>query len=144
MRWLRTILGLAKRDAWIAELERELLNWQRRFDARPAVRRFTVPPPTTGWTAGDCEALRSFFQKETGRKLLEICGAHALHEAMKECAGDKAAPLAAGMDAMLRFQFNLASESVRQKLSDESADSDSKTAEREQDAAQPVEIRRSF
>lgn len=104
---------------------------------------FAVPPVTVEWEAGDCEVLRDFLAKETGRKLVQVAGQHALHQAMRECQGDKATPEAAGMEAMLRFIFNLASVQQQQKISQAASDraANHDTTAGEQDDAAAVESR---
>lgn len=68
------------------------------------------------WTAQDVALLRVYFLTQNGQKLYKMCRNHCLDEAMKECAGDNAAPVAAGMDKLLRFQQNLCSEKMEQSL----------------------------
>lgn len=142
---LAVSLAISNRTVWDLEDDvRELLAQESQVDGPAPSRSFTIPPQTLEWQAEDCEILRHFLTQPTGRKLVEICGGEALQEAMKEAQGDRGNPKAAGMDAMLRFQFNLASETVRQKLSGDSAAQESKPADGEQNGAAPVEIRRSF
>lgn len=139
---------VGKRDKQIAGRRFEVAQLDdvnRALSKLKSARAFQVPPATVAWDVDDCEVLRHFLNQPTGRKLIEICGMHALQEALKEAQGDRANPQASGMDAMLRFQFNLASETVREKISGASAAQDAnKTADGEQNGAAPVEIRRSF
>lgn len=100
-------------------------------------------PPTVDWTADDVLALRKFFAEQTGRKLIELCGGHALAEAMREAHGDRATPKAAGMDALLRFQFNLASDQEFLRISRAAGAQVATTEEGEQDDADPA-AHRSF
>lgn len=107
-------------------------------------REFQVPIPTVNWTAEHVGHLREFLGSETGRVVVAICGQHALTEAMNEAQGDRTSPKAAGMDAMLRFQFNLASDKTLAAISGGSPANEQNTADAEQDASVLVEIRRSF
>lgn len=96
------------------------------------------------WTASNCQELRKFYANETGQKLVKICGSHITIEAMKECAGDKGSPQAYGMDCLLRFQFNLASDTMLAQISPPPASQEENTADTERESGEPVEIRRSF
>ena len=107
-------------------------------------RKFIIRPAVEDWTADDCLLWRKFLGTPTGQKLILISGGEASETAMKECCGDTATPQASGMSAMLRFQFNLASDVVFQSLSGEAPAQASNTADREQEAAAPVETSRSF
>lgn len=82
-----------------------------KFPSSPNLYRI-VQPQFEQWTSDDVANLRSFFSSVTGRKIVSISGSVTFQQAMKEAAGDSLA-LAAGMDHMLRFQFNLASELAR-------------------------------
>lgn len=99
------------------------MNWpgaifSRRKRATPAGPvRYCAPQHTVEWTEEDVLRLRGFLATPVGQKLVAICGAHAQQTALKECAGDRATPQAAGMDALLRFQFNLASDLQLQRIS---------------------------
>lgn len=134
MNWLKKILGLTRRDEQISRLKEHLNSL---LDASAAVRPGTPAPLV--WTPDDCLALRKFFGEATGRKLIELCGGHALHEAMREAHGDRTTPMAAGMDALLRFQFNLASDQEYKRVSRPAGDQAGFTGDGEQeDAALPA------
>ncbi len=133
MKWLRKLLGLTKRDKRIEQLGGlvdSLTKTSNDLEERliqvldPKTKRFTAPPATIDWTPDNCMALRSFLSNETGRKMIEICGGRAFQEAMKEAQGDRSNPQGAGMDAMIRFQFNLASDAAFQTLSEAPADTE--------------------
>lgn len=111
--------------------------------APPVQSEFTFPVPLqfAEWTAADVEIWRAFLSNPTGAKLVAICGQHALQQAMKEAQGDALAQ-AAGMDALLTFQFNLASDRMHARLSEAAADSAANHATAgEQDDAAAVESR---
>lgn len=112
--------------ALIAEMERQIRN------QKSEIRNL---PPTVEWTADNVLALRKFFAEETGQKLIELCGGHALAEAMREAHGDRATPQAAGMDALLRFQFNLASNEQLNRISRAAGAQVAITGEGDQDDA---------
>ncbi len=101
---------------------------------------FPVPLQFAEWTAADVEIWRAFLSNPTGAKLVAICGQHALQQAMKEAQGDALAQ-AAGMDALLTFQFNLASDKVHQRLSEAAADSAANHTTAGEDDADAVESR---
>lgn len=91
----------------------------------------------------DIMALRAFFATETGQKLVKVCGSAIHVEAMAESAGDRASKKAFGMDALLRFQFNLASDKEFARATSESVAQPDTTGSTE-DEALPVDFRRSF
>jgi hypothetical protein len=121
MNWLRNIFGLSKPVV-----------------PTPKPAKFIGSPVLVDWDAQDVMELRKFLQNQTGKKLIEICGAHSLRTAMKECSGDKGAPEAAGMDAMLRFQFNLASDRMLQQISGDSPANESSAVSELSDTDRPL------
>lgn len=123
---------------WLVKLFKRKREPQAVTAKRPS---FLAPPVTVDWTVGDVIEARRFLSGETGRKFVEICGAEALREAMAEVCGDRTGPRAAGMDAMLRFQFNLASDALFQKISSPTLAKVDHTTDGQQDEAGLVEIR---
>lgn len=98
----------------------------RKLNATIAERREIVQPVFEKWTASDVETLRAFYKTHTGQKLVSICGSETLQQGMKEAQGNAMAK-AAGMDYMIRFQFNLASDKELARISGETAAQVSKT-----------------
>lgn len=88
-------------------------------------------------------ALRVFLSSEAGQKLIKVCGSAIHAEAMAESAGDRASKKAFGMDALLRLQFNLASDKEFARATGEQVAKPNTTGSEENDAV-PVEFRRSF
>lgn len=82
----------------------------------PTSQSFPIHPLFEPWTPEDCNFLRNFFNTPQGHKLALICQHKCLDDAMKECAGDKAAPVAAGEQAMLHFIQNLCSTQIEKNL----------------------------
>lgn len=76
-----------------------------------------VQPQSAEWVYEDVIKLRQFLTTGTGKKLVLICGSEIIQQAMKEVNGDSTMARASGMDGLLRFQFNLASEKMSDKLS---------------------------
>jgi len=89
--------------------------------AKPVQFRI-VQPVFEQWNGDDVSHLRSFFSSGTGQKLIAICGSETFQKAIKESNGDATTPQASGMDYMLRFQFNLASDAMLQKISEATPD----------------------
>ena len=111
----------------------------------PAPRpvKFAILPEFERWEQSDVMALRAFFSSETGRKLVKVCGSEVHKASLHECAGDAGSPKAFGMNQMLVFQFNLASDL---QFSQASGDTDATqdTAGGAENDAVPAEYRRSF
>ncbi len=82
---------------------------------KPAFYR-VVQGEFVDWNADDVANLRKFYVTYTGSKLVKICGSETLQQAMKEANGDALAR-AAGMDHMLRMQFNMASDKELARIS---------------------------
>jgi len=111
--------------------------------AQPRPAKFEILPEFEEWEQSDVMALRSFLSSQTGRKLVKVCGSEIHVASLKECAGDSGSPQAYGMNQMLLFQFNLASDKMlSQAAGDTAAKTD--TTGGAQDDAMPVEFRRSF
>jgi hypothetical protein len=111
--------------------------------AQPRLVVFQVPAVFEQWTTEDVQALRKFLSSDTGLKLVRMCGSHIHTEALSECAGDKAAPKAYGMDQLLRYQFNLASDTILSQVAGDTAAKPNTTGNALDDV-EPVELRRSF
>lgn len=88
-------------------------------------------------------ALRAFLATETGQKLVKVCGSAIHAEAMAESAGDRASKKAFGMDQLLKFQFNLASDKEFARATGEQVANPDTIGSEENDAL-PVDFRRSF
>ena len=95
-----------------------------------------VQPAFEQWNGDDVSHLRSFFGSGTGQKLIAICGSETFQIAMKEANGDSTVPQAAGMDSMLRFQFNLASDAMLKKISEATPDAVANPESSEQNDAE--------
>lgn len=109
---------------------------------KPSPARYQiVQPHFEVWDESDVTALRTFFSSATGQKLIAICGSETLQQGMKEAAGDSLTR-AAGMDFMLRFQFNLASDKELARISGATAAQAAKSPEHsQQDEVVNSEIR---
>ena len=105
--------------------------------------RFQLLPEFEAWTVEDVQALRNFMRSATGLKMVKNCGSYIHEQAMSECAGDKATPKAFGMNELLRWQFNLASEKMLSQAAGDTA-ANTNTTGGALDDALPVEFRRSF
>jgi hypothetical protein len=91
-----------------------------------------VQPVYAQWNQSDVIELKKFLAGITGKKLISICGSEIFQQSMKEAYGDAGAPTAAGMDRMLIFQFNLASDETLQKISRASLDKEANSESNEQ------------
>jgi hypothetical protein len=111
---------------------------------RPAALRYQlVQPEFATWTAQDVGNLRMFLKTETGQKLVSICGSKIFQQGMKEAHGDALAR-AAGMDELLIFQFNLASDEQLAKLSEATAAQVAQTTPENAELNDDVTLIRSF
>lgn len=96
------------------------------------------------WTADDVGHLRTFLNTPTGKKLVAISGSETFQQSLRECSGDDGAPKAAGMDYLLRFQFNLASERCLKTISSASLDKDANDTDSPEQNAEAASELRSF
>ena len=125
------------------------MNWlkqlfRRKPKARPVISFRIVQPVFEQWTGDDVTNLCHFLKTPTGQKLVSICGSETLQTGMKEANGDTAAPKAAGMDYLLRFQFNLASSQELARISRAAGDQAATTDNAEQKADVDPASMRSF
>ncbi len=103
--------------------------------------KFEVLPEFEKWTASDVSLLRAFLGSATGEKLVKICGSETHKAAMIEATGATTPKRAHGMDWLLRFQFNLASDEILSRAAGAQAEITTGGAEND---ALPDGLRRSF
>lgn len=133
-----------KEDEVSSKIKKALIAKLKDLESKPQNNFTIVQSEHVEWTVSDVSALRQFFANETGQKVVKICGAHIVVESMRECSGDTGSPRAYGMDSMLKFIYNLASDAMVAKISPPPATQEDNTADAQGEQGEPVDIRRAF